>query len=359
MDTILEHKTFDCRIITPMFSTGAYPSCPEIRTPEIKGLMRYTYRIACATEDNKALLQDESALFGGAANDDGGHASPIRLSVTNKNTSKISQKLLRESKIEQNPRMSCLQKGTFKIQLRFNKVLLDEFDLDLKWYTDLLMLSLFLGGLGKRSRKGRGSVAIVVPDEYTFTNTADALKKITTVLNNVASHNHTGNAGHYRLEGNAIVSDFHPNASFPRPIITRIELGSCIPQDKITAYLDAIDCACHHVKDDYLNKTDKKCIDLKNNYAKHSDNDLRDCVNMAVATGSSNFRIASPLLTSIVLINGQYYPVNTFVHAVAPNKNNNVVFDEDNTLRQKFISLVENCFTNDPLCSKKDEVKKS
>ena len=66
MDTILENRTFNCQLLTPLFSYGAYSNKPEIRPSEIKGLMRYTYRIACATanQDRKSVVKGTLRLYG-------------------------------------------------------------------------------------------------------------------------------------------------------------------------------------------------------------------------------------------------------------------------------------------------------
>lgn len=71
----MEEKKIRCTLITPVFSFGAYQYISELRAPELKGAMRYTYRIACPS-DTKMLARDEAELFGNASGSAAGHASP-------------------------------------------------------------------------------------------------------------------------------------------------------------------------------------------------------------------------------------------------------------------------------------------
>ena len=130
-----------CELITPLFSCGANQFNPEIRTTELKGLMRYMYRIACPTQNYTILRQNEAALFGGAAdaNSDGGHASPIRLSITNTSFKQEKCSLL----YHKTTLLQGLVEGSFEIKLTHNDVIADTLNVNLDWYTKLLTLSYF------------------------------------------------------------------------------------------------------------------------------------------------------------------------------------------------------------------------
>ena len=391
MDTILENRTFNCQLLTPLFSYGAYSNKPEIRPSEIKGLMRYTYRIACATANHQALLKDEAALFGGAANaNDEGHASPIRLNIEPQKYPDLEQQLLLHGNVEQGNKETykfypqpCLESIDFKLTLTLNHAINTGFAVNLNWYSDLLALSLLLGGLGKRSRKGRGSIAIqsVEPAadsdvNYHYSDKATLLKAIARMLNTVAATPHNHNAVNYTLDGKTIIANLPSNNTFHRPIITCIELGSCIPQDKLTAYLAAIDCACHHTKADYYKNyydgwykkttTDKYLSHQKAIHKKPNDNDLLNILHQTIATGFASPRVASPLLISIVLIDGHCYPIYTFLHAIVNQNsqyNSYSCYDVQNNLRQEFIRFVGDLFANHPnypddyVCTKKGAKK--
>ena len=77
----MESRTLTGHLLTPMFSYGENQKFPEFRATELKGMMRYLYRIACPAKLS-VLKQDEAELFGGSTGDrkeQAGHASPVQL----------------------------------------------------------------------------------------------------------------------------------------------------------------------------------------------------------------------------------------------------------------------------------------
>lgn len=311
----MDSQTLTCTMITPMFSYGANPYQPELRAAQVKGLLRYMYRIATPITDLDALRSAESALFGGAANNNSGNASPIRLMVSPVNVAQTKAKLLlHEEKAAKRP-MTCFQeKSTFAIDLRFNGALASNPAANLEWYTDLLVLSLLLGGLGKRSRKGRGSVSV---QEHPFSNSAKAMTWICQALNQVAnlSSNHNSPAFILKADKNQISLNSQLAIKLRkaplRPVITDIQLGRKLKPAQIDPYLKALDTACHETKKN-----------AKNFYER-------------AATGiAERSKLASPLIISLIYIGDSVYPLYTFVQAVL----NRCVIDQNNRDRNAFIT---------------------
>ena len=59
-----------CRVITPMFSSGADQKTCEIRVPEIKAAMRFWWRAAHSNLSPDELRKKETLIFGGSGDED-------------------------------------------------------------------------------------------------------------------------------------------------------------------------------------------------------------------------------------------------------------------------------------------------
>lgn len=297
-----------CRLITPMFSFGAYRESAELRTSELKGAMRYTYRIACPS-DTKTLAKEEAELFGFGAGNLDGHASPIRLLIQgNKSTEQECLLLHKNCK-----KLSCFLNGVIKVRVCLNQNLLKKDNkvhsrIDLEWYGDLIKLSLLLCGMGRRSRKGRGCFDV---DDLTFENKEQIQKWLCGTLNKVASaFSQEGLVEVYQMNGEEIVSAIQ--CSETRPVIQRILIGRRLDKWGIGGYLCSVDKACHALKKGDL-KLQKKEI-----------------------TGTAG-KLASPLLIRIVKAMDGYYPLYIFVKGVFREK----IVDKDGFQRKKFIDKLE------------------
>lgn len=315
----MEEKKLSCSILTPMFSYGANTKAfPEVRTSEIKGMMRYVYRIICPT-CLKSLANDEAEIFGGAAGNgssDKRHASPVRLQVRSNHLSTESQPLLLHNKKGDNPKLRCLKSESFDLIVRLNpsvsKAMPETFPkVDLNWYTDFIKLTFLLCGLGKRSRKGRGSIKV---GDCLFNSKEETLKWIYSALNKVTliSSNHRENCYQYQemeIQSNCC------DESIKRPLIQKIRIGIELSQDEIENYLKAIDQASHDLKDTTKN-IEQKSI-----------------------TGNcfKNPRFASPLLISLIQTKEGIYPLYVFVKAVYNKKELDSKCEE----REGFIQNVE------------------
>ena len=174
MQTIEAHY----EIVTPMFiGGGETQEPPELRPPSIKGALRFWWRAlqwgACLQAENnntsdalKLLHEREAALFGAAAKDDkyGQGKLQLRLKL---------EKSLKEAQLTKlsSGQTYLLGQGLYHFRNGLLKKALDanqNFTIRLKLADDVepeavlntLLLWGLLGGLGSRSRKGWGSVAI-------------------------------------------------------------------------------------------------------------------------------------------------------------------------------------------------------
>ncbi|ASF46389.1 type III-B CRISPR module RAMP protein Cmr1 [Methylovulum psychrotolerans] len=173
-------QTIEARfeIVTPMFIGGGNPDEVELRPPSIKGALRFWWRALhwgqCLGIQNNnisdaltLLHEREAALFGAAANDD------------KYGQGKLQIRLTLEENLREYPRPTnlpsgqayLLGQGLYHFDNGLLKKALDanqHFTIHLKLANDVkpepvlntLLIWGLLGGLGSRSRKGWGSVAI-------------------------------------------------------------------------------------------------------------------------------------------------------------------------------------------------------
>lgn len=322
---MMEEKTMICTLVTPMFSYGAYQiKHSEMRITELKGIMRYTYRIISPCRSVQQLKEVEDELFGGAAESNESsskHASPLRMLIRDDSLIRGNSRLLMHKK-ERNPQMECFVSGSFRILLRLNphtsRVMQKRFPMvDLNWYEDLIELSLTLCGLGKRSRKGRGSVAVM---DRCFDDKQKILEWILSKLNQFASicpdTNTIGandNKKYYIAEDDKIYSIFNAQG-YNRPVIQAIYLGKRIEETQVREYLRAVDKTCHDEKGRSSSEGDK-----------------------FVTGGSYGKRFASSLLLSFIKTVEGIYPLYTFITPVCRD----IKIERDKRVREQFIQKVE------------------
>ena len=167
-------------IITPMFIGGAdIHQAPEIRPPAIKGMLRFWWRALqwgqCLTANNQdkkealaELQRQEAELFGAAAQENAYGQGKISLRIKN------ADQLIKTNVIDikQKPCLAYLlgqglydfNKGVLRQSVsqnhKFTVILKLPDNLNTDSIIDALLIFGLLGGLGSRSRKGWGSVAI-------------------------------------------------------------------------------------------------------------------------------------------------------------------------------------------------------
>jgi CRISPR-associated RAMP protein, Cmr1 family len=169
----VKRLTFELEFITPAFIGGANQQA-ELRPASFVGLLRWWWRALKGECDIKRLREEEIKIFGG----DGKMASPVYLRVEG-DVSKGSD-LINEYRLswnfDKNRRaligphagvgylyysMVALNKREFikaGSRLRLTLIGKDEF---LKHYIASLWALVFLGGVGARSRRGGGNLAVV------------------------------------------------------------------------------------------------------------------------------------------------------------------------------------------------------
>ncbi len=152
------------RLITPMIGGGVRPleidrECP-VRPPEIRGQLRYWWRATQDAEDSKELFRREAALWGGPSRRSGVgvRVENVRGVRTAPAPSHYSEKLSyvyfaardkRDAKVVE-PGM------TFDLVLRVPEDRYEEVE-------RAVVLWALLGGVGARTRRGSGSVAVDFP----------------------------------------------------------------------------------------------------------------------------------------------------------------------------------------------------
>lgn len=61
-------REFEVEVVTPMFLGGANMNEAELRTPSLKGLLRFWWRATCGESDIRAFKESESEFFGSTEN---------------------------------------------------------------------------------------------------------------------------------------------------------------------------------------------------------------------------------------------------------------------------------------------------
>jgi len=148
--------TFTCETITPMFLSGADGQTPELRPPSIKGALRFWWRAVNGHLDLKSLKEQESLIFGGT---DPARRSSLIVRIENHNETESKLKINYKAILV--PHRGTSQKAFYEKQ-KFNVVLctINEKVFDVDKLCALFQLVCLLGGFGKRTRRGMGSLKI-------------------------------------------------------------------------------------------------------------------------------------------------------------------------------------------------------
>lgn len=291
----MESVVFTCKVLTPMFLNGADGQTPELRAPSIKGAMRFWWRAIHAhlplsdLEDNKkkiiakGLSTIETEIFGGSG--ESVQRSNVLIQVFPKNEPRFSTHEL----VPHKPFMKgdAFDVGwTFDVKLTLLKDIKDEKNnFGFEHLKSLFMLTCYLGGLGKRVRRGMGSVDIVAIDG----------KKEEIPVDLQLIHKQLGQfSPYYQLSGDKIV--FNYSGRSPQyGYITQIQLGR--PYSEQNAVLRKISTATHTTKE-------------KHGYA----------YDPSMGHASKGSRYASPVYVSVV--RGSVRPIVTTLN-LAPDRNAN------------------------------------
>lgn len=258
--------TFECELITPMFLSGANGQTPELRPPSIKGLMRFWWRTVNGHFALDKLKKKESEIFGASDEKIGRSKFNIRTSSTELKIKKylplpISHKNIKFNGISPNQKIF---------------ITLSSQEDNIGKYADILKISLILGGLGKRARRGFGSVKILNINDQPY-NVGYELINILKLINDI-------DMNQYKI-GNE----------------NKIEL-----KDNLTAQYSFL-------KEIQLGKEYDSWEDLLNKISEASHNNNIDSLGFA----KDNKRLASPIYLSVLKTsNNKYLPIISTLNTV-------------------------------------------
>lgn len=175
----MQSITFTCEVITPMFLAGADGTTPELRPASIKGALRFWWRAMNGHLEWKEMAKLEGKIFG----DTKQRSSLIIMIEETIHYNGVSKSpMLPHKKIERESSITpCfpVSNQQFKVRLSLTN---EASGLKFEQMKSLFILTCVLGGLGKRSRRGFGSVNIVAFDDV-INNSIDRLESILVLLN--------------------------------------------------------------------------------------------------------------------------------------------------------------------------------
>ena len=173
----MEKITFECEIITPMFMYGGDGKTLELRPSEFKGMLRFWWRALHPELSLKELKEKENDIFGSIEK-----RSSFRIKVCCNYVKKGKYKALPHQSDtifiwdkKENKRKEIKNKKAFELEAylpnSYNNFQID-FIFHKKKYVELIknlfILSTIIGGFGRRSRRGFGSIRINRIDNSEF-----------------------------------------------------------------------------------------------------------------------------------------------------------------------------------------------
>ncbi len=171
-----ERHEYECDVVTPLFLGSADPRKAELRVPPIKGVLRFWWR-ALHPQATRNLKDGESKLFGDAGEQYG--KSNLILAIKDQSiTGGQYQPLPHQTAPPRNFKVNNIS-GTFKIVIEGKRE-----------HHTLFELFCLLGGIGKRSRRGFGSISLVNVDGKSYTNSAN-LETIYNLINVLSKNEFT------------------------------------------------------------------------------------------------------------------------------------------------------------------------
>ncbi len=240
--------TFTCEVLTPLFLNGADGKTPELRAPSIKGALRFWWRALHGHLPLKAipglstgLKSLETQIFGGSG--DQVQRSKVLVQVL-----EVSKAYSDECELV--PHKPFMRAKALPRRLRFDVRLTLKGDVrdeqgQLRFGKEhlqaLFMLTCYLGGFGKRVRRGMGSVDITAIDGKTDAVPPKIdLPFLFSLIQKFSPH--------YRLDSDKIVFA-HPGKSPAYGYVVEIQLGKPYPDPNKLLY--AVSSATHRVKQRY------------------------------------------------------------------------------------------------------------
>lgn len=259
--------TITLKTITPMFLTGADGKTPELRIPSIKGALRFWWRAIQCNPSIEKLRDEEDKLFGSSDEKTGRSKFSLR----------IMNATLQSNNYKPVPTKD-FKAPAFKPDQTFNLVLSSYESFDrFEMISNLLKISLILGGFGKRSRRGFGSLTIVKENNSDFTFDY-SLQSICDLLNAIVPQG-------FKVDANKIIRINTVSEDANYPYIKEIEIGNR-PCSSWEALIKKIGNEAHSHDCYYTGFTER--------------------------AGQKSYRFASPVYVSIIMKqDSQYYPIVT------------------------------------------------
>ena len=170
--------TFHCETITPMFLAGADGQTPELRPPSIKGALRFWWRAMNGHLPLAELKKREGEIFGNG----GVNASQSLFSIiADAQNMQIAPKAFV-------PHKNFMKQEAFIEGQNFTVKLIFKTDKYIQEIGNLFILTSFLGGFGKRVRRGMGSFKVVeVESEHKFSLSA-TIENIINILSSFSPY---------------------------------------------------------------------------------------------------------------------------------------------------------------------------
>jgi CRISPR-associated protein Cmr1 len=223
-----------CKIIIPMFMSGADGRNPELRPSEFKGMMRLWWRAMRADDNIEELRKNESKIFGGSGEEQG--KSKVIIKVYPQPKKKDIEENI-ESEISDYNGIKYLFYSTFSLKAKGEKIIRKyikpyphnfQFNIELSSYDEesfknalaSLWTAIYLGGFGTRARRGAGNIIVEAIDgsanELDFVpkgnTTNEVFKWLISNLNKCFSIINNGNPKNFCTK--------YSNLSFSRIIIS-------------------------------------------------------------------------------------------------------------------------------------------
>ncbi len=268
----MEIITFTCETITPMFLAGADGSTPEFRASSIKGAMRFWWRALHGhlpidsqvlksntpqqkiTFISKGLRDQEADIFGGAgAAQNDGKRSSFALQVKPGTGAQFHEHKLVPHKDYGFKGKAFDKKTQFEVIFRIqqtggdysviapvNNVKTEIFNREK--LISLFQLTVFLGGLGRRVRRGMGSFQVVGARSSIADNTVELFQPSIADLHQLVGQF----SPNYSLLSNGIIQNTYTGRMERFPWIMRIEIGRST--NSVDALTRKISDATHDVK---------------------------------------------------------------------------------------------------------------
>lgn len=289
----MESIVFNCETVTPLVMNGAYGNNdPELRPPGIKASLRFWWRALhghLPLEDQKernsgkiiqtGLRTKESEIFGSTK----GRSKVIIRVEENIDKEIISSYLLphKPTEREKSPARAFKEGLPFKIRIDF-----DETKISSEKIKNLFVLACTLGGWGKRSRRGFGSVMVTEIDGHVYSSPT-TIDEIYNLLDK----------NYFEKANNTIYSNFRRNE--PYPFLKSIEIG----QNGFNTTSELL-----------------KKIGSSSSTAKSENNDSWDYRNSLGHTSKSK-RFASPYYVTVIKSGELFYPLFTSLNISTENGN--------------------------------------